>query len=215
MNFSFSIFKNLKYIFLFLCLFTIYFFICAHSYASTTSYNISSSFFRLHILANSNSEEDQNLKLLVRDKVLEYVNTIIDTSMNKTEVISSLENNLDNICNVATSTIKENGYNYPVNISIGNFLFPTKSYGDISLPAGYYDGIRIEIGSAEGNNWWCVMFPPLCFVDVSSGIVPNSSKELLQTNLTSDEYKILSEDSADIKIKFKILEIFNTSLFLN
>lgn len=215
MNFSFSIFKNLKYIFLFACLFIFYFFICAHSYASTTSHNISSSFFRLHILANSNSEEDQNLKLLVRDKVLEYVNTLIDNSMDKTEVISVLEDNLDSIYNISTSVIMQNGYNYPVKISIGNFLFPTKNYGDISLPAGYYDGIRIEIGSAEGNNWWCVMFPPLCFVDVSSGIVPNSSKELLQTNLTSDEYKILSEDSADIKIKFKILEFFNTSNFLN
>ena len=215
MNFSFSIFKNLKYIFLFLCLFTIYFFVCAHSYASTTSQNISSSFFRLHILANSNSEEDQNLKLLVRDKVLEYVNTLINDSMNKNEVISTLKNNLDTIRDIATSTIEECGYNYPVNISIGNFLFPTKNYGDISLPAGHYDGIRIEIGAAEGNNWWCVMFPPLCFVDVSSGIVPNNSKELLQTNLTSDEYKILSEDSTDVKIKFKLLEFFNTSNFFN
>ena len=97
MTFSFSILKNLKYIFLFIFLFTLYFFVCAHSYANSTSSNISSSFFRLHILANSNSEEDQNLKLIVRDKVLEYVNTIIDTSMNKTEVISILKNNLDNM----------------------------------------------------------------------------------------------------------------------
>lgn len=216
-NFSLNLknifFKRLKYIILFSFLFTLYFFICAYSYASSTSVNISSSVFRFHVLANSNSEEDQNLKLLVRDNVLAYVNTLVDTSMTKDEVISTLEKNKDSIYLIANSTIEDAGYNYSVNISIGNFLFPTKSYGDISLPSGYYDGLRIEIGEAKGNNWWCVMFPPLCFVDVSTGIVPDNSKELLQTNLSSEEYQLLSEDSSDIKLKFKLLEFFNTSSF--
>lgn len=206
--------KRLKYTIFFIILFTFYFCVCAYSYANSVSNDISSSVFRLHVLANSNSDEDQDLKLKVRDEILNYVNTIIDSSMNKDDVISVLEQNKDSLYNIAYSTIKDNGYDYSVNISIGNFLFPTKSYGDISLPAGYYDGLRVEIGKAEGNNWWCVMFPPLCFVDVSSGIVPDESKEVMQDNLSSEEYQLISEDSTDIKLKFKLIELFNSSPIL-
>lgn len=213
-NFNNIVLKKIKYIILFAVLFILYFFICAYSYADSVSSNISSSVFRFHVLANSNSEEDQNLKLLVRDNVLSYVNTLIDTSMQKEDIVSILEENIDSLYDIANSTIKNNGYNYSVNISIGNFLFPTKSYGDISLPAGYYDGLRIEIGKAEGNNWWCVMFPPLCFVDVSTGIVPDSSKEVMKNNLSSEEYKLLSDNSTNVQIKFKLLEFFSTSSIL-
>lgn len=209
-----SFIKRLKYIIFFIILFTFYFFICAYSYATSVSNDISASVFRLHVLANSNSDEDQKLKLKVRDEILNYVNTIIDSSMSKDDVISVLEQNKDSLYSIAHSTIKDNGYDYSVKISIGNFLFPTKSYGDISLPSGYYDGLRVEIGKAEGNNWWCVMFPPLCFVDVSSGIVPYSSKEVMQDNLSSEEYQLISEDSTDFKLKFKLIELFNSSPIL-
>ena len=92
----------------------------------------------------------------------------------KRDAISLVDKNTPkNFKQVAENTILEvNGYSYPVKINIGNFEFPTKDYGDISLPAGFYDALRVEIGKAKGQNWWCVMFPPLCFVDVSSGIVP-------------------------------------------
>jgi len=105
-------------------------------------------------------------------------------------------------------TIKSNGYNYDVEIEIDNFNFPTKTYGDISLPAGYYDALRVKIGKASGQNWWCVMFPPLCFVDVSTGIVPEESKELLGENLTEEDYLLISENTTEIKFKFKIIEFF-------
>lgn len=206
--------KIFKYTALFSILFLAYFFICAYSYVNAVSTDISSSVFRLHVLANSNSDEDQNLKLLVRDEILKYANTLIDNSMTKDDVINILNDNIDSFYDIAYSTIRKNGYNYSVNIEIGNFLFPTKSYGDISLPAGYYDGIRIEIGEAKGNNWWCVMFPPLCFVDVSSGIVPDSSKEIIQDNLSSEEYDLLAENSPSIKFKFKLVELFNSSPIL-
>ena len=105
-------------------------------------------------------------------------------------------------------TIIENGYDYNVEVEIGNFSFPTKTYGDISLPAGFYDALRVKIGKAEGQNWWCVMFPPLCFVDISSGIVPTESKENLKENLDSEEYTLISDnESEDIKLKFKIVEM--------
>ena len=94
----------------------------------------------------------------------------------KQDVIECVQNNINKFQNLAQQTVYDNGYNYPVNVKIGNFKFPTKTYGDISFPSGEYDALRIEIGSAKGKNWWCMLYPSLCFVDVSSGIVPDDSK---------------------------------------
>ena len=117
--------------------------------------------------------------------------------------------NLNKFKEIAENVIRENGYDYSVKISINEFYFPTKNYGDISLPAGMYDALKIELGSASGQNWWCVMFPPLCFVDISSGIVPDESKEILESNLSEEEFAIISKENEEVKFKFKILEFFN------
>ena len=110
---------------------------------------------------------------------------------------------------IAEDTIKENGFSYPVSVEIGNFSFPTKDYGDVSLPAGYYDALRVKIGDAVGHNWWCVMFPPLCFVNISSGIVPEESKELMKQELNDEEYSIITkEESSEIKFKIGLIEWF-------
>jgi len=188
----------------------IYTIICAVSYVNAVSSNIESSVFRLHVIANSDSKEDQDLKYIVRDNILTYINEISKNASTKEEVIEIARNNIDTIKQIAQETVYENGYNYSVNIKIGNFAFPTKQYGDISLPAGFYDALRVEIGSASGQNWWCVMFPPLCFVDVSSGVVPEESKEVLQENLSYEEYNLLSENqnNSDMNFKFKIVELF-------
>ncbi|HJJ03511.1 MAG TPA: stage II sporulation protein R [Clostridiaceae bacterium] len=188
----------------------IYTIICAVSYVNAVSSNIESSVFRLHVIANSDSKEDQDLKYIVRDNILTYINEISKNASTKEEVIEIARNNIDTIKQIAQETVYENGYNYSVNIKIGNFAFPTKQYGDISLPAGFYDALRVEIGSASGQNWWCVMFPPLCFVDVSFGVVPEESKEVLQENLSYEEYNLLSENqnNSDMNFKFKIVELF-------
>ena len=186
--------------------------ICAFSYAEYISTDISNSVFRLHVLANSDSKEDQDLKYKVRDNLLNYMNSICNNCSNKEEAINLVEKNKNNFKQIALDTIHNEGYNYEVNINIGNFEFPTKTYGDISLPSGFYDALRVEIGKAQGQNWWCVMFPPLCFVDVSSGIVPEESKELLNENLTDEEFSIVSDTSdKNIKFKFKLLEFFNNT----
>ena len=188
----------------------IYTTICAISYAQNVSSDISNSVFRLHVIANSDTNEDQNLKYKVRDSLLQYMNEICKDCSSKEEAILLVENNKDNFKQIALERIKAEGYSYDVNINIGNFEFPTKKYGDISLPAGYYDALRVEIGEAKGQNWWCVMFPPLCFVDISSGIVPEESKELIEDNLTEEEFALVSEKSnTEIKFKFKLLEFFN------
>lgn len=183
--------------------------ICAFSYAENVSTDIANSVFRLHVLANSDSEEDQALKLKVRDNLLKYMNEICVDCKNKEEAIAKVYEYQDNFKKIALDTIYSEGYSYDVNINIGNFEFPTKQYGDISLPAGFYDALRVEIGEAKGQNWWCVMFPPLCFVDISSGVVPDESKEMLEDTLSTEEFALVSNDSdLKIKFKFKLLEFF-------
>lgn len=209
----FYIFKNskVKMVIILSFLLFLYTTICAISYAQTVSSNISESVFRLHVIANSDSQEDQNLKYIVRDNLLSYMNEICANVNNKAEAIEIAKQNEAEFKQIAIQTIQEQGYSYDVNISIGSFEFPTKQYGDISLPAGYYDALRVEIGEAKGQNWWCVMFPPLCFVDISSGIVPEESKELIQNNLNEEEFALVSDHNPEIQFKFKLLEFFTNN----
>jgi len=200
--------SNFKRLLLLLVLLFIYTFICAFSYVNAVSSNIQDSVFRLHVIANSDSEEDQNLKYIVRDKVLEYINSISGNQSSKEDVIKLANEHIDEIQKIAENTIQKNGYSYTVKLNIGNFAFPTKTYGDISFPAGYYDALKIEIGETKGQNWWCVMFPPLCFVDVTSGVVPEESKEIIKENLSAEEYELVSENNNEISFKFKIVEMF-------
>lgn len=207
--------KKLNFILILTVLVFLYIVLLSFNYSQAISYNLSDSVFRLHIIANSDSSADQELKLKVRDKIIEYMNTLTSNSSDKKDVISMANYHLDSFKEIALNTIKENGYNYDVNIEIGNFHFPTKSYGDISFPAGNYDALKIEIGDAIGQNWWCVLFPPLCFVNSSTGVVPDDSKNTLKENINSESYEIISEgnnsndNTSDIKIKFKIIEFFN------
>ena len=199
--------KNFKrFTILFLLLF-IYVLISATAYTNAVCSNISDSVFRLHVIANSNSAEDQNLKYLVRDNVLEYMNTLTSNTNTKEKIKEIVTSNLEEFKQIAQATVYENGFDYEVSVEIGNFEFPTKIYGDVSFPAGLYDALKIKIGNADGQNWWCVMFPPLCFIDVSSGIVPEDSKDVLESELSEEEYSIITGDENESKIKFKIVEV--------
>ena len=142
------------------------------------------------------------------------MNNISADCSSKEEVIKLAYEHQDDFISVAEKVIRENGFDYNVKIEIGNFEFPTKYYGDISLPAGFYDALKIEIGEAKGQNWWCVMFPPLCFVDVTSGVVPDESKQIMQDNLSDEEYSLISDnESSDIKFKFSLIEFFKNINF--
>jgi len=198
-------------IFIILTLLILFTFISAYSYSNAVFKNISSSVLRLHVVANSDSCEDQNLKLLVRDSIISYMNNLSKSAVSKEEAILIVKEHEKDFYEIAKKVINDNGYDYPVKIEIGNFYFPTKNYGDIYFPNGKYDALKIEIGSAKGKNWWCVMFPPLCFVDVTSGIVPGESKEIIENNLSSEEYTLISNnEDIDIKFKFKIIEFFKS-----
>lgn len=201
--------KNSKYIFIILSLLFCFIFVSISSYANTVSDNLSANFFRLHILANSDSNTDQELKLKVRDAIIEHMNTQHLSTYTKSEVVSIVKNNLENYKLIAENIIYSEGFDYTVSVELGNFHFPTKIYGNVSLPAGYYDALRIKIGNAEGQNWWCSLFPPLCFVDISAGIIDENSKDSLKENLSEEEFAIITSTDEKFKLKFKILEIFS------
>lgn len=203
---NFSKIKPFLVVTFLLCLFI---FISATSYVTAVSHDIADSVFRLHVIANSDSEEDQSLKLKVRDALLSYMNEASKNVSSKQEVMALAEERKEVLTQIAKQVIYENGFDYDVDIEIGISDFPTKHYGDISLPAGSYDALRVKIGKADGKNWWCVMFPPLCFVDVSSGVVPDSSKEEIKENLSDEEYDLISRtDANEINFKFKLIELF-------
>lgn len=206
--------KQFKSFVLLLILFTCFIIITIKSYATTVFNDLNNSFFRLHIIANSDSEIDQNLKLKVRDAIIEYMNTLIQNISSKSDAINICNNHLADFENIAKEVINQEGFDYPVSLKIGNFYFPTKYYGNISLPAGNYDALKIEIGKAQGKNWWCSLFPPLCFVDMSSGIIDDESKELLEENLSKEDFAIITSNSGDIHIKFKIIEFLNNKKIL-
>ena len=207
--------KKVKYSLILIILLGIYIFISAFSYVTSVSSELEDSLFRLHVIANSDSKEDQDLKYIVRDKLIQYMNSISLNANNKEEAMKIAKEHITDFEQIAKQTIIDNGYDYDVEVEIGNFSFPTKTYGDISIPAGLYDALRVKIGEASGQNWWCVMFPPLCFVNVSSGIVPDDSKKVLENELSEEEYSIISDtNSKEVKLKFKIIELFQNSNIL-
>lgn len=203
--------RILKIIIIFLLLF-LFIFLNIKNYVSAVSYELKENIFRLHIIANSNSIEDQNLKLKIRNKIINYMNNIKTNS--KEETIKIISSNIAEIETIVKNTIKENNFNYDVSIEIGEFYFPTKYYGNISLPAGIYDAIKIKIGKAEGENWWCSLFPPLCFTDISSGIIDEETEKKLENNLDNEEFLLITSSSSKIKFKFKLIELLNQKKIL-
>ncbi len=181
------------------------------SYAERTQADIAKELIRFHVIANSDSADDQNLKIKIKDEVLETLSQGLSASESLEETKEFLTENIPLIEETAKKVIEESGYSYSVKAGLSKDKFPTKTYGDIMLPAGFYDAMRIEIGEAEGANWWCVMFPPLCFIDVAKEEAPEEMKEILKENLSAAEYELIStegERSTDVKIKFKIIELW-------
>lgn len=185
------------------------------SYSEDVNIGLSDNLLRLHVIANSDLPEDQQLKRDVRDVILEYMRSEFKGVEKIEDAKLQVNNNLDKIKAIAEDEIKRQNKDYSVKVMLGNFPFPTKMYGDITLPAGTYQALRVVIGEGEGQNWWCVMFPPLCFVDATHGTIPDSVKEDLKSVLTEEEYSIIaSTDEANeipVEIKFKVVEFFQGS----
>ena len=187
-------------------------FMISVSYSEKVNKGLADNLIRLHVIANSDSDEDQAIKREVRDAVLLYMKEQLKDSRDIEQTKYIIRKNLGRIEEIADSKIAEHGKRYTVKTMLGSFAFPTKAYGDITLPAGNYQALRIVIGKGEGANWWCVLFPPLCFVDATHGTVPDSVKQELRATLTEDEYSIIvsadKDEDIPIKIRFKVVEFF-------
>lgn len=160
---------------------------------------------RFHVIANSDSEEDQALKMKVKEGVVSYVSKLTQAGkdIESTKYIISLY--LEEIEEEAQRIIKQEGYSYETKVLLTESYFPVKTYGEAVFPAGIYQALKIEIGKAEGKNWWCVLYPNLCFVDSAYGVLEEEQKEMLKEVLTEEEYEsIFHADSKDIKISFKL-----------
>lgn len=164
---------------------------------------LTENFFRFHVLANSDSEEDQALKLKVRDAVIDYLEPGLKESDSKEATRAYILSHLPEITDVAGRTLRAAGSDYDLRVVVGESEFPTKSYGSVTLPAGRYEALRIEIGEAEGRNWWCVMFPTLCFVEETEA---QEMEEDLSEHLPQAQNELIHQPRS---FKFKLVEWYH------
>jgi len=169
--------------------------------------------FRFHVLANSDSTEDQNLKLVVRDAILAFIEESFlkdsDTESVDAEVTKEwVYAHLDEIEQVAYETVCEEGYAYPVEANAEYCYFPDRKYGNVLFPKGYYEALRVEIGNAQGHNWWCVLYPSLCFTDATCAVVTEQEEQKIEGILCADDYEVIYTASENFRIKSFFLELF-------
>ncbi|MBQ7385444.1 MAG: stage II sporulation protein R [Ruminococcus sp.] len=163
--------------------------------------NISDEVLRIHILADSDNEADQQLKLKVRDEILRFTDGLYSDVKSKEEAIKVTNKHIDEIIATAENTLKENGCQKDVKAEILDMNFNTRNYEDITMPSGNYTALRVTIGSGEGKNWWCVMYPSLCLYTASDA-------KSLEDELTDKQYEVITQ-RPKYEFKFKILEYFD------
>lgn len=186
--------------------------------------DIAKKIIRFHVIANSDTTQDQAVKIKVKDSVIKYMYPKLDKCSNINESRQILKDEDANIKKIAYDVLKKNGFSYNVSTTLSHENFPVKTYGNITLPQGNYEAYRIIIGNGSGHNWWCVMFPPLCFIDVTNGEVSQEKvQKTMESTLSKDEYKSISNtNGSDVEkgkdkqnktvYKCKIVEIVR-SLF--
>lgn len=183
--------------------------VAAASYSQRVQEGIAQNVVRLHVLANSDAAGDQELKLLVRDRLLSEGRALFANTSSPGQTKEIISENIGFLTQTAKDEIEKNGYSYDVNIELGRYDFPMKRYESYSFPAGEYEALRVEIGKAEGENWWCVMFPPLCFVDAA--VDSEKTEETLRQTFTDEEIALITnEDGVDIR--FKVVDLFQSSM---
>jgi len=187
-------------------------FLCTLILASdfdATEAALAQSVIRLHVVANSDSASDQALKLKVRDRIIAESHGIFDESGTVADAAATIEHSINDLKRIAEDEIRKNGYDYNVRVSLGMSDFPTKEYGNIILPAGSYEALKIEIGKAEGQNWWCVLFPPLCFMDETCVTPTSDAMDKIGESLGDEGREFVSKDkSKTVEFKFKAYEVW-------
>ncbi|SEF38727.1 stage II sporulation protein R [Caloramator fervidus] len=168
---------------------------------------------RFHVIANSDSIEDQSVKLKVRDRILKEFYPMLKDVKDYDESLKILKEDISKVEDIANSVLKENGFNYTAKAYIGKFNFPAKQYGDLVVPPGEYMALRVVLGKGEGKNWWCVMFPPLCFIDITRGKIDKESEEILKKALYEDSIDVFKTNKkSKIEFRLKSLEIISKAI---
>lgn len=166
---------------------------------------LSPSLLRFHILANSDSKEDQQIKLEVRSLVLELVQAHLSPDADKNQTVRYLNTHQAEIEAAANACLKSRGFDYTARLELTNCYFPSRTYDGLTFPSGYYDAARILLGKGSGHNWWCVLYPRFCFVDAVCKAVPPESLELLKENIKQDDYLALKQDNRpEIQFRFRL-----------
>ena len=178
------------------------FLVCTALWAEATQAQLAEKVIRLHVLANSDSQADQTLKLQVRDKILAQTASLLSGQESAAQAAAILQDNLDALAQTAAQEIAARGYHYPVKVCLEETWFPTRQYENVSLPAGNYQALRVLIGEGAGKNWWCVVFPALC--------LPAAEKDFTEAcraaGLTDQEISVLTEDTGEVELEFRTLE---------
>lgn len=175
--------------------------------AAKVQAGIAKQIIRFHVRANSDSDADQQLKLKVKDAVVTYLQPLLSASESTQMSRQILEDHMEEIRSLALEVLADNGSDYGVKVYFEESYFPMKSYGDVTFPPGVYEAFRIDIGESDGKNWWCVLYPPLCFVDAAYGVLPDESKDTLKNILTDDEYNAITKTQC--QYRFKVLTFLN------
>lgn len=177
--------------------------VCTALWAEAAQTQLADHVIRLHVLANSDTQADQDLKLQVRDAVLARTDAILADQDSADQAAALLQQHLEDLAQTAEAEIQAQGYDYPVEVRLEETWFPTRTYENVSLPAGNYLALRVLIGQAEGHNWWCVVFPSLCLTAVTE-------TSLQAAGLTHDDYQLISEEDQPYQIRFKTVELWQT-----
>ena len=175
------------------------------SNSTTMQKNISSKIIRLHVIGHSNTSYDQTIKLKVKHTIVKELQPLLKNVTSKTHANKIIKTHLTTLNKHANNTLKKYAVDYSANTSLSTVYFPIKQYGDLTLPEGNYESVCIKLGSAKGKNWWCVLYPTLCFVDCSHGVLPKESKTKLKTSLTLSEYNhVINQPSTKVTYQFAI-----------
>lgn len=166
---------------------------------------IYSSVIRLHVLANSDSEEDQRIKLAVRDEILKYAEKNFSSLSSLDQAKAEVEKRIPELESIAVRALSENGVEEKVKVCLEEEYYPTRIYESLSLPSGRYLSLKIEIGKAEGKNWWCVLFPPICLNSATE-----AEDALISSGWSGENIRTVTKDGKSFEVRFKTIEFFQS-----
>ena len=188
--------------------FTLIFALMTRFYAADVQGQVAESILRFHVVAHSDNEVDQELKLRVRDAVLEEYREILTNADDRIEAIAIIRDELESIERIAAEVVAGGGFEHDVMARLSSQFFPMRAYGGMKLPSGMYDALTIRIGDAIGENWWCVVFPPLCFVDEAQTELSHESREQFASVMGEHAYELVSQSqsSNNVRVRFAVVD---------